>query len=997
MKQVAQNYRSGELAVLDVPEPGVPAGRRPRALAVLTDLHGHRADEGLRGAALPARQGAGPARPGEEARRLAWPSRARSATYKKAMNRLDSYTPLGYSLCGVVVEVGAGAEEFAVGDLVAAAGNEFALHAEVNWVPINLCVPVPEGSIPEHAAFATVGAIAMQGVRRGGAAAGRARLRHRARARRSARRPAARGCRGPGRRARHRRGALPAGRGRGRAGLRGSGPRRRWRWSRRSRAARPADWASTTCSSLPAAAPTSPSRSRRGWRATGPASSTSARRGSTSRGTPTTRRSSTSASPAPTARGATTTATSSGGDRLPGRVRALDRAPQPGLLPRPPGHRPALPGSAGVERASGRRGDPGLRRAEQRGAAGRRPPAGLPGRRDRVPASDGAVGPGRQGRRVARRAAIRHGRRRPAGLRRRRQLRHLDAAAPPRQGPRRQLCTPWPRPGRCRRSTPSASSGSSTPPRTRTTSWPTLDRRRLRGDSPSSHADFVLPGAGARQGRVRREAARPDEDQLDRRARGRRAHRQRPPHGGLQPSLRAAGRRAAQGRSAPRPLSVDGPLPRQRRPAGPGQLVPRRGGGRVPVHSARAATSSTPSPGSSARTRWRSTRCSAAGAGDLQLMLRYPDGSLATITYATGRPRALPEGDPRLPGAAATPAWTTSPRPRCGAAAGKDPKRSLPAQDKGQRADARAVRRGGAARRRDADLDLDSLSRRPARPIARREPVHGRVGVRCEPGVGLVRPTAPPDVRGRGARVAVSTAAASSPGRGRACQVGTPGDAPPRVADRRLAPTASRPVPRSRVQVRRGRRRVIRGRRRPARRATGPCSGSSAPTSSTRTGSSDPVTGRRAPQDQLAFRIDHRDEAVTGNVKSVWELSRHHHLTVLAAAFWLTGDDRYAEVVAAQLRSWWASQPVPLGGPLDQRDRARRPAGQLGVDPSAARRLARCGRPVRGRPVGAAPDLVAPALPRRLPQPGILGQQPCGRRSVRPAGRGLCLSLVRGE
>jgi predicted dehydrogenase/threonine dehydrogenase-like Zn-dependent dehydrogenase len=65
-----------------------------------------------------------------------------------------------------VVEVGEGAEEFSVGDLVAAAGNEFALHAEVNWVPTNLCVRVPEGVAPEHAAFATVGAIAMQGVRR---------------------------------------------------------------------------------------------------------------------------------------------------------------------------------------------------------------------------------------------------------------------------------------------------------------------------------------------------------------------------------------------------------------------------------------------------------------------------------------------------------------------------------------------------------------------------------------------------------------------------------------------------------------------------------------------------------------------------------------------------------------------------------------------------------------------------------------------------------------
>jgi predicted dehydrogenase/threonine dehydrogenase-like Zn-dependent dehydrogenase len=94
------------------------------------------------------------------------------ATYQKAMTRLDSYTPLGYSLCGVVVEVGVGAGQFTVGEVIAAAGNEFALHAEVNWVPTNLCVPVPDGVAPEHAAFATVGAIAMQGVRRAEVALG---------------------------------------------------------------------------------------------------------------------------------------------------------------------------------------------------------------------------------------------------------------------------------------------------------------------------------------------------------------------------------------------------------------------------------------------------------------------------------------------------------------------------------------------------------------------------------------------------------------------------------------------------------------------------------------------------------------------------------------------------------------------------------------------------------------------------------------------------------
>ncbi len=75
----------------------------------------------------------------------------------------------------------------------------------------------------------------------------------------------------------------------------------------------------------------------------------------------------------------------------------------------------------------------------------------------------------------------------------------------------------------------------------------------------------------------------------------------------------------------------------------------------------------------------------------------------------------------------------------------------------------------------------------------------------------------------------------------------------------------------------------------------------------------DPVTGRRAPQDRLAFRINHRDEHETGNVKAVWELSRHHHLTVLATAWWLTSDDAYALLVDEQLRSWWSENPFLSG------------------------------------------------------------------------------------
>jgi predicted dehydrogenase/threonine dehydrogenase-like Zn-dependent dehydrogenase len=165
MKQIAQNYKSGELTVLDVPTPVCrPGGVLVQSLFSLIST----GTEMMKLAeAKLSMVGKARARPDQVRKVLDTVSQQGAvATYKKVMNRLDSYTPLGYSLCGVVVEVGPGAEEFRVGDLVAAAGNEYALHAEYNWVPSNLCAVVPKGVLPEHAAFSTVGAIAMHGVRR---------------------------------------------------------------------------------------------------------------------------------------------------------------------------------------------------------------------------------------------------------------------------------------------------------------------------------------------------------------------------------------------------------------------------------------------------------------------------------------------------------------------------------------------------------------------------------------------------------------------------------------------------------------------------------------------------------------------------------------------------------------------------------------------------------------------------------------------------------------
>ncbi|RJO65274.1 MAG: oxidoreductase, partial [Myxococcales bacterium] len=72
----------------------------------------------------------------------------------------------GYSLAGRVLAVGRGVDDFNVGDLVACGGSGFAAHAEIAAVPKNLCVRVPAGLDPRQACFATVGAIALQGVRR---------------------------------------------------------------------------------------------------------------------------------------------------------------------------------------------------------------------------------------------------------------------------------------------------------------------------------------------------------------------------------------------------------------------------------------------------------------------------------------------------------------------------------------------------------------------------------------------------------------------------------------------------------------------------------------------------------------------------------------------------------------------------------------------------------------------------------------------------------------
>lgn len=163
MRQVAQKQADGRLQVVEVPRPVVrPGGVLVRTVYSLISAGTERsAVEVARKSLL----GKAKARP-DRVRQVLDSARQQGVgeTYRKVRGRLDQLSPLGYSSAGVVVEVGPDAGAFAVGDRVACAGAGYAAHADFNFVPRNLCAPA--GPVPlEAAAFGTVGAIALQGVR----------------------------------------------------------------------------------------------------------------------------------------------------------------------------------------------------------------------------------------------------------------------------------------------------------------------------------------------------------------------------------------------------------------------------------------------------------------------------------------------------------------------------------------------------------------------------------------------------------------------------------------------------------------------------------------------------------------------------------------------------------------------------------------------------------------------------------------------------------------
>ena len=73
--------------------------------------------------------------------------------------------PMGYSASGIIVDQGSDIKDFKIGDRVACAGGQYAYHAEYIRITKNMCIQMDNVSF-EDASSVTLGAIALQGVRR---------------------------------------------------------------------------------------------------------------------------------------------------------------------------------------------------------------------------------------------------------------------------------------------------------------------------------------------------------------------------------------------------------------------------------------------------------------------------------------------------------------------------------------------------------------------------------------------------------------------------------------------------------------------------------------------------------------------------------------------------------------------------------------------------------------------------------------------------------------
>lgn len=164
MKQLLQNLRNGQTSVAEVP---LPTPRPGMALVhTATSLVSAGTERMLVEFAEKSLLGKARSRP-DLVRQVLDKARREGlfTTLEAAFNRLDAPIPLGYSSAGTVVAAGAGLQGFKVGQRVACAGGNYAVHAEYAVVPANLLAALPDEVDFESAAFTTLGAIALHGFR----------------------------------------------------------------------------------------------------------------------------------------------------------------------------------------------------------------------------------------------------------------------------------------------------------------------------------------------------------------------------------------------------------------------------------------------------------------------------------------------------------------------------------------------------------------------------------------------------------------------------------------------------------------------------------------------------------------------------------------------------------------------------------------------------------------------------------------------------------------
>ena len=164
MQQLTQKLGSGDMIIQDVPYPQLGKGM------VIVKNHYSIISAGTEGSTVVAARksliGKAKERPQQVKQVIdTLKKQGPVQTYRAVMKKLDAYSPLGYSCAGEVIEVGQGVTEFEVGDKVACAGVGYANHAEIVSVPTNLCVKLGKDVNLKNAAYNTLGAISMQGVR----------------------------------------------------------------------------------------------------------------------------------------------------------------------------------------------------------------------------------------------------------------------------------------------------------------------------------------------------------------------------------------------------------------------------------------------------------------------------------------------------------------------------------------------------------------------------------------------------------------------------------------------------------------------------------------------------------------------------------------------------------------------------------------------------------------------------------------------------------------